>query len=143
MKANRTMNKPFVHLHVHTTYSILDSTCILDHLCQNAVELGMPALAITDHSVISGAVDFVSSCKRFDIRPIIGCEMHIKGSASLIEGCGRVNQIPPQLAESIFDHIAAFAVYAFLKAHVIACGLVAYQMAYIKAHYPEAFKNEI
>ena len=48
----------FVHLHVHSDYSALDGACKVDHLVARAAQLGMPALAITDHGVLSGAVQF-------------------------------------------------------------------------------------
>ena len=75
------MKQPFVHLHVHTKYSILDGACHLDPLCTRAAELGMPALAMTDHGVMYGMVDFVKACKAHGIRPIIGCEMYINANA--------------------------------------------------------------
>ena len=56
-----------------------------------------------------------------------------------VEGCAMVNQIPNQLAESIFDHIAAGAGYTFCKAHAVGYGLIAYQMAYLKANYAAEF----
>ena len=75
------MSNPFVHLHVHTKYSMLDGACHLDPLCKRAAELGMPALAMTDHGVMYGMVDFIKSCKAHNIRPIIGCEMYINARA--------------------------------------------------------------
>ena len=75
------MKQPFVHLHVHTKYSILDGACHLDPLCKRAAELGMPAIAMTDHGVMYGMVDFVKACKAHGIRPIIGCEMYINVNA--------------------------------------------------------------
>ncbi|MEI6210769.1 MAG: DNA polymerase III subunit alpha [bacterium] len=73
------MSTPFVHLHVHTKYSMLDGACHLEPLCKRAAELGMPALAMTDHGVMYGMVDFIKTCKAHQIRPIIGCEMYING----------------------------------------------------------------
>ncbi|MEI8241764.1 MAG: DNA polymerase III subunit alpha [bacterium] len=71
------MSSPFVHLHVHTKYSMLDGACHLEPLCKRAAELGMPALAMTDHGVMYGMVDFIKACEAQKIRPIIGCEMYI------------------------------------------------------------------
>ena len=67
----------FVHLHVHSEFSMLDGACRLDKLVDRAVELNFPSLAITDHGVMHGAVDFYQQAKRKDLKPIIGCEMYI------------------------------------------------------------------
>ena len=75
------MPESFVHLHVHTKYSMLDGACHLEPLCKRAVELGMPAIAMTDHGVMYGMVDFIKTCKAQNIRPIIGCEMYINARA--------------------------------------------------------------
>ena len=71
------MNKNFVHLHVHTEYSLLDGASKIPELVAYAKELGMPALAITDHGVMYGAIEFYKECKKQDIKPIIGCEVYI------------------------------------------------------------------
>lgn len=76
------MSKPFVHLHVHTKYSMLDGACHLEPLCKRAAEFGMPALAMTDHGVMYGMIDFIKTCKAQNIRPIIGCEMYINARTS-------------------------------------------------------------
>ncbi len=67
----------FVHLHVHTEYSLLDGACRLSRLVQRAKELGQTALAITDHGVLYGAVEFYELCKTAGIKPIIGCEIYV------------------------------------------------------------------
>ena len=67
----------FVHLHVHTEYSLLDGVCRLDRLCSAAKERGQNALAITDHGNLFGAVDFYKAAKKADIKPIIGCEVYV------------------------------------------------------------------
>jgi DNA polymerase III subunit alpha len=67
----------FVHLHLHTDYSMLDGACDVDKLCQRVKELGMPAVAMTDHGNIFGAVHFVNAAKNAGIKPIIGCELYI------------------------------------------------------------------
>ena len=67
----------FVHLHVHSDYSALDGACKLDDLVARAVELGMPALAITDHGVLSGAVQFYQKAVKAGIKPIIGLESYV------------------------------------------------------------------
>ncbi len=63
----------FVHLHLHTDYSLLDGACDVDKLCQRVTELGMPAVAMTDHGNIFGAVHFVNAAHKYGVKPIIGC----------------------------------------------------------------------
>ena len=67
----------FVHLHVHTEYSLLDGVCRLNRLCSAAKERGQTALAITDHGNLFGAVDFYKAAKSAGIKPIIGCEVYV------------------------------------------------------------------
>jgi DNA polymerase-3 subunit alpha len=74
------MGKPFVHLHVHTTFSFLDGACHVKPLVKRARELGMPAVAMTDHGVMYGMVDFYKACQDEGIKPIIGCEIYINAS---------------------------------------------------------------
>ena len=67
----------FVHLHVHTEYSLLDGDCRIEQLVARAKELGQTALAITDHGVMYGAVAFYKACCAAGIKPIIGCEVYV------------------------------------------------------------------
>lgn len=67
----------FVHLHVHSDYSLLDGMAKPDRLARTAAAMGMPALALTDHGVMFGALHFYDAAKRAGIRPIIGCEMYV------------------------------------------------------------------
>ena len=67
----------FVHLHVHSEYSLLDGACRIKGLVQRARELGQTAVAITDHGVMYGVVDFYKECKKQGVRPIIGCEVYV------------------------------------------------------------------
>ena len=67
---------PFVHLHNHTHYSLLDGCAKPVRAAARAKELGMPALAMTDHGNLFGAIDFYRSCKKADIKPLIGCELY-------------------------------------------------------------------
>ncbi len=71
------MSKPFVHLHVHTEYSLLDGACRIEPLAKRAAELGMPALAITDHGAMYGAIEFYKACREHGVKPIIGCEVYM------------------------------------------------------------------
>jgi len=67
----------FIHLHLHTDYSMLDGASDVDKLCKRVKELGMPAVAMTDHGNIFGAVQFVNSAKLNGVKPILGCELYI------------------------------------------------------------------
>lgn len=66
----------FTHLHVHTEYSLLDGAARIKDVVARAKELGMESLAITDHGVMFGVIDFYKECKKQGIRPIIGCEVY-------------------------------------------------------------------
>ena len=70
-------NKKFTHLHVHSHYSLLDGLAKIDELLNRAKELGMESLALTDHGVMYGAVEFSIKAKEKGIKPIIGCEMYV------------------------------------------------------------------
>ncbi|MBO4831553.1 MAG: DNA polymerase III subunit alpha [Oscillospiraceae bacterium] len=67
----------FVHLHVHSEYSLLDGACRIRELVRRASELGQTALAVTDHGVMYGAVNFYKEAKAAGIKPIIGCEVYV------------------------------------------------------------------
>jgi DNA polymerase-3 subunit alpha len=67
----------FVHLHLHTDYSMLDGACDVEKLVQRAKGLGMPAVAMTDHGNIFGAVHFVNAAHKAGVKPIVGCELYI------------------------------------------------------------------
>jgi DNA polymerase-3 subunit alpha len=66
----------FVHLHVHSEYSLLDGAARIDNLTAKAAELGMSSLALTDHGVMYGAIPFYKACLNHGMKPIIGCEMY-------------------------------------------------------------------
>ena len=67
----------FVHLHVHTEYSLLDGACRIRDLAKRVKELGQPAVAITDHGAMYGCVDFYKACQAEGVKPIIGCEVYV------------------------------------------------------------------
>ena len=67
----------FVHLHLHTEFSLLDGACRIKKLVERVRELGQDAVAITDHGVMYGVVDFYKACKEAGIKPIIGCEVYV------------------------------------------------------------------
>ena len=82
----------FVHLHCHSEYSLLDGASRLKDLAARAAELKMPALALTDHGSMYGAVDFYKACKDVGVKPIIGCEIPRPGcrqSSFIAAGQGR------------------------------------------------------
>lgn len=72
-----SVEKNFVHLHVHTEYSLLDGAIRCSQLASRCREWGMPAVAMTDHGVMYGAVEFYQQCKAAGVKPIIGCEMYV------------------------------------------------------------------
>ena len=74
---SETGGRLFTHLHVHTEYSLLDGLCRIEPLVSRASELGMDSLAITDHGVMHGAIDFYKASASAGIKPIIGCEMYV------------------------------------------------------------------
>ncbi len=72
-----TATNDFVHLHLHTEYSLLDGACHVDELVEQAAKLGQTAMAITDHGNMFGAVAFYDACKSEGIKPILGCEIYV------------------------------------------------------------------
>jgi hypothetical protein len=76
-------DRDFVHLHLHSVFSFLDSTCRLDRLVARVAELGMPALAVTDHDGLYGAVRFYQAAKAAGIKPILGVELTTEGGHHL------------------------------------------------------------
>ncbi|MBQ7884076.1 MAG: DNA polymerase III subunit alpha [Phascolarctobacterium sp.] len=77
------MTSNFTHLHVHTQYSLLDGASKIPDLVSYAKTLGMKSLAITDHGVMYGAVDFYEECKKQGIKPILGCEVYVTSGSHL------------------------------------------------------------
>ena len=67
----------FVHLHLHTEYSLLDGCCRIERVIDRAAELGQKSIAITDHGVMYGAIDFYKYAKKKGVKPIIGCEVYV------------------------------------------------------------------
>ena len=78
----------FVHLHVHTEYSLLDGACRINSMMDRVKELGQNAIAITDHGVMYGCIDFYKAAKAAGIKPIIGCEVYVarRGMEDKING---------------------------------------------------------
>src|SRR5579863_8501555 len=92
----------FVHLHLHTDYSMLDGACDVEKLCQRAKELGMPAVAMTDHGNIFGAVHFFSAAKSAGIKPIVGCELYVCKKDD-----HRIERTPPE--GDTYNHLLVLA----------------------------------
>ena len=74
----------FVHLHLHTEYSLLDGATRISSIADKAIALGQPAVAITDHGVMYGAVEFYNSLKKKGVKPIIGCEVYVAPRGRLL-----------------------------------------------------------
>jgi DNA polymerase III subunit alpha len=68
---------PFVHLHVHSEYSILDGACRIPDLARRAAELEMPAVTLTDHGSLAGAVELTKAAKKEGVKPVLGCEVYV------------------------------------------------------------------
>jgi DNA polymerase-3 subunit alpha len=71
------MSSACAHLHVHSEYSLLDGACKIDALAERAAAFGQPALGLTDHGVMNGAVELSAACRKHGIKPILGCEVYI------------------------------------------------------------------
>ena len=77
----------FVHLHVHSQYSFLDGASTFSRLLEKVVKLGMPALALTDHNRLTGAIRFYEGAKAMGVKPIIGAEIELEGGYHLTLLC--------------------------------------------------------
>src|SRR5205823_10010779 len=76
MLGEASMSSACAHLHVHSEYSLLDGACKIDALAERAAAFGQPALGLTDHGVMNGAVELHTACAKHGIKPIIGCEIY-------------------------------------------------------------------
>ena len=74
---NNKQGRDFVHLHIHTEYSLLDGACRIDQLMDRVKECGQTAIACTDHGVMYGCVQFYKAAKKAGVKPIIGCEVYV------------------------------------------------------------------
>src|SRR3990167_4581477 len=82
----------FVHLHTHSHYSLLDGLSRIDQLVKTAKEYDMPALALTDHGNMYGAIEFYKACKAASIKPIIGVEAYVANRSRLDKDPGIDNK---------------------------------------------------
>jgi DNA polymerase-3 subunit alpha len=92
----------FVHLHLHTEYSLLDGACRLDELVAEGARLGMKAMAITDHGNMFGAVAFHDTCREKGVKPILGCEVYVAPGSRF--------ERQAQSASDAYDHLTLLAV---------------------------------
>jgi len=97
-----TQQKDFVHLHLHTDYSLLDGAIQIKPLANRLKELNMKACAITDHGNIFGAISFYKEMKANDIKPLVGCEVYYTQGA-------RQDRTPPQKGEKPYNHMILLA----------------------------------
>ena len=83
----------FVHLHLHSEYSLLDGACRISDIPTRAKECGHTAVALTDHGVLYGAVSFYQACRKAGIQPIIGCEVYVAPASRFDKvGAGKEGQ---------------------------------------------------
>src|SRR5580693_5785478 len=75
--SDTSMTHSCAHLHVHSEYSLLDGAAKIDKLAERAAAFGQPALALTDHGVMNGAVELYQACQGQGIKPIVGCEIYV------------------------------------------------------------------
>jgi len=92
----------FVHLHLHTEYSLLDAACRLDRLMDKAAALKLPALAMTDHGVMHGAIEFYEAARKRGIKPIIGCEVYVAPGS-------RLDKKPGAGMRDVYHHLVLLA----------------------------------
>src|SRR5438876_8806187 len=76
-RMSRPLAADFVHLHVHSEFSILDGACRIPALAQRAAELEMPAVGLTDHGSLAGAVELYRETRKHAVKPLIGCEVYV------------------------------------------------------------------
>ena len=93
----------FVHLHIHTEYSLLDGACRIDKLVELAKSYNMKALAITDHGNLFGVIDFYCKAKEVGIKPIIGCEVYLAPKS-------RFDKKTPEIKDSSYHLILEYLV---------------------------------
>ncbi len=111
---------PFVHLHVHTEYSLLDGACRIPDLIATCKQMNMPAVAITDHGNLFGAIEFYAAARAAGVKPIIGCEMYLapgdrrdKESKGLREGA--YHQLLLAMNQTGYRNLIKLASIGFLE----------------------------
>src|ERR1700741_161444 len=99
----------FIHLHNHSHFSLLDGAATIDGLVQSAVENKMTAVALTDHGVMFGAIEFYSAAKKAGIKPIIGCEVYIVTNGSRFDKEVNAQSIKEGRGRGIYHHLVHLA----------------------------------
>jgi len=95
----------FIHLHNHSHYSLLDGAATIDGLVQAALDNHMPAVALSDHGVMSGAIEFYKSAKKAGIKPIIGCEVYVVTKGSRFDKEANAQSIKMGRGRGIYQHL--------------------------------------
>ena len=116
----------FTHLHVHTVYSLLDGASKIPALVSRAKELGMDSIAITDHGVMYGVIDFYKECTKQGIKPILGMEAYV-APASLYdrEGVREYNHLILLAKNQIgYKNLMKLSSIAFVTGFIISRGLI-------------------
>jgi DNA polymerase III subunit alpha len=111
-------SSPFIHLHNHSEYSLLDGASKVDRLVDTALSMGMPALALTDHGNLFGALQFYNTARKKGLKPIIGCEIYVaKESRHKKTGGGDQSNHLVLLAENIdgYHNLTRLVSYGFLE----------------------------
>ena len=83
----------FVHLHVHSEYSLLDGAARIENLVKMCKEYGMPAVAITDHGNMYGSISLFDACKGSGVKPIFGCEFYVADDLTVKQGKSKNNHL--------------------------------------------------
>ena len=99
----------FIHLHNHSHYSLLDGACTIDALIEAAVENKMPALALTDHGVMFGVMEFYKKAKKAGIKPIVGSEFYIVTKGSRFDKVVNAQSVAEGRGRGIYHHIVLLA----------------------------------
>lgn len=117
----------WVPLHVHSQYSILDAAAPIDEIASQAAAFGMPAVALTDHGNLFGAVEFYKACKDVKIKPIMGCEFYIAPNSrferkkNLETDTATISLCWPKIAKAIKTS-AGYPPWAIWKVFIITLG---------------------
>jgi DNA polymerase-3 subunit alpha len=93
------------HLHVHSEYSLLDGACKIDALAARAAEFSQPALGLTDHGVMNGAVELHKACAKHGVKPIVGCEIYLVDDHTV--ATGRIGSPPTRVERNHLTLLAA------------------------------------
>ncbi|MCZ6672575.1 MAG: DNA polymerase III subunit alpha [Verrucomicrobia bacterium] len=97
-------SQDFAHLHLHTDYSLLDGACRIDRLADRVKELGMSAVAMTDHGNLFGTIDFYKTMKNAELKPIIGCEIYLVHDHTMFEKPRRERKRTDDIGDLPEDH---------------------------------------